>query len=372
MAPTPEITLSNVDLTRIGELEDAMTAFTDLLVERAEAAAPGIGKSLAQTLGFGSNPNLADDTHMKDLGILASEVGIELLFASDAADDIVRSLNDVVLDRVDGQATQGATGLSIYFPPTSEYYDPDYAELNTTGGWADFLDAYYTQGDDIAVSDIPELSEPPMITIGPSTATIQSTFDESLTDSISEAWIRYGTVDATGVITYLGEQAAEVFEGRAIGSYDLTTLTLSDGTDALTVYAAQYEDEDEGLTYVDVPLYSYDQTGTYVGEVFLSGVVETRTGEVLSMTYYIYDDANGTYGEYFPEPLSLIAPQALVVQPNGDWEWTQIGQTGIFADPDGLSYTFEKLPSGTVLQLDLVVTDFGGNSDAVSGTVTVR
>ncbi len=51
-----EITLSSVDLTRIGELEDAMTAFTDVLVERAETAAAGVGQSLAQTLGVRQQP----------------------------------------------------------------------------------------------------------------------------------------------------------------------------------------------------------------------------------------------------------------------------------------------------------------------------
>lgn len=364
------ITLSNVDLTRMGELEAAMAEFTGILIERAEQAAPAVGKSLAQTLGFGTNPNLAYDTHMKDLGILVAEVGIQLLFASDAADNIIRSINDLVLDKVDGQATIGATGLSIYFPPTSQYYDTGYDDLEVAGGWADFLAAYYTEGDGIPVGQVPQLSDP-QLTVGPSAATIQAQFDPALTDSISEAWIRYGIVDAAGEITYLGEQDAAVREGRAIGTYGLTTLRLTDGASAFTAYAALYPDKDAGVNYLSVPLYAYDATGAPAGEVILSGVIQMRTNEVLTMTYYLYDEGTGTYGEYVPDPGSTIRPQALLVHPDGEWEWSVVGDSSIDADPRGLRYSWERVPAGTVLQLDLIVTDFGGNSDSVSGTVTV-
>ncbi len=60
-----------------------------------------------------------------------------------------------------------------------------------------------------------------------------------------------------------------------------------------------------------------------------------------------------------------------MVEPDGDRDWQVVSTTRILADPAGLSYSFRKLESGTVLQMDLVVTDFWQHRCG-EGTVTVR
>ncbi len=59
-----------------------------------------IGRTRSTTLSFGRNPDPANDTHMTDLGILVSELGVQALNISDQADAVIRALNDAVIHTV--------------------------------------------------------------------------------------------------------------------------------------------------------------------------------------------------------------------------------------------------------------------------------
>lgn len=366
------ITLSLVDLSQMDAITAALNEFTEVLVDRAEGIGPTVGRTLASTLGFGQSPDPDQDTWMTDLAIFTSEIGVNLLFASDAADDLTRAINDAVLDRVDGQATQGATGLSIYFPPTVEYFDDDYRQLDNLGGWMDFLTAYYGVGQDIP--DDPVLDGGATISFGPDGATIVGTFGEDTADNLSEAFIRYGVVEGDGSITFLGEEDAELSDdgsGTASGTYALNYLTLSDGIDTTSAYLSLFGDRDSGVVTANVPLAYYSPDGEDNGELLLSAVIDTDSGETLGATYYVFDDETGTYGEFTAEPDWIVVPIVLNVLEDGTEEWLLTSDVGLYADVDSLIYDLPQLPSGTQLYLELVVVDYGGNTDSVSGIVTV-
>ena len=367
-----EITLSMVDLTQMDAVNSALTEFTDVLVQSAEGIGPTVGRTLADTLGFGRNPDPEQDTFMTDLSIFTSEIGVELLFASDAADNLTRAINDAVLDSVDGQATQGATGMSIYFPPSEAYFNEEYLDLENLGGWTDFLTTYYGKGAEIVQP--PVLDDDAQVTFDDDGVTITGTFDDVTAENLASASIRYGQVEGDGSITFLGEEDGELSDdgsGSATGTYDLTTLTLSDGVDEFGAYLSFYGDEDFTAFTADTPLAYYSPDGEYGGDLLLSSVIDTESGEFLSQTYYVFNETSGTYGEFQPEPDWIIIPTVLNVMPDGTEEWIQTTDVGLFADLDGLVYDLPSLESGTQLYLELIVTDFGGNRDSVSATVTV-
>ncbi|HPG76956.1 MAG TPA: hypothetical protein PLU61_12325, partial [Rhodoglobus sp.] len=325
----------------------------------------------ASTLGFGQSPDPDQDTHMADLASLTSEIGVQLLFAAPAADNVTRAINDAVVDRVSGQATKGATGLSIYFPPTVEYFDQDYRDLPNVGGWMDFLTAYYAQGADITQQ--PDISDAD-ITFGPDGVTITGSFDIATGNNLSEAYIRYGVVEDDGSITFLGEQDATLFDdgtGTASGTYGLTSLELSDGVDTVSAYLSLFGNTGGDVVTAEIPLAYYSPDGSTTGDLVLSATLDPDTGEILSATYFEYDQETGTYGEFTPEPDWIIVPIVLNVLDDGTEEWLLTSDVGLYADTAGLSYDSVPLPSGTSLYLELVVVDFGGNYDSVSGTVTV-
>jgi hypothetical protein len=364
-----EITLSLTDLTAIPALDSAMTTFTTALEQRIAGLAPAVGRTRAQTLGFGSSPDAENDSYMADLGILVSEIGVDALDVSDEADAVIRALNDAVIDRIDGQATRGATGLSIYFPPTATYYLSDYAAVPAAAGWNAFLQSYYSAGDAIPDQQHPAAGRA-VTSFDDDGLTIEAEFALP-SINIVDSYIRYGTVANDGTLTYLGEESADVdMTGVAYGVFDLTTLQLNDGEDAVDAYTEWTQNDDDSAT-LDIPMAYYGQgDSTEFDDVLLSVAID-NTGDVMTETYYAYNDSLGTYGELTADPEGVIVPQVLTVDADGNEEWTATSDYGLWADLPAISYEFVAIPSGTRLLIELWVEDFGGNSAVAEAIVTV-
>ena len=373
-----DITLSLVDLTRMSEVDDALGTLTSQLVDRAAGVSPVVGRTLASTIGFGASPDPAEDSFMTDLAMLAGEIGVDALDVSDAADDLVRAVNDAVVDKVDGQATRGATGLSIYFPPTAEYYDDTYGGLGIGGGWPAFLSSYYGAGAAIPAGEQAQFAAGDAATeFDDEGLHISAAFALASEDNLSEATIRYGIVGDDGSVRYIGEEPAYLADdgsGTVEGVYDLTTLTISDGEDTVDAYLQLTAAEDGSSVTFDVPMAYYaadDEDGETYQDALLSIAFDGKSGDIGDETYYAYDDALGTYGELNADPGGLIVPEVLSVLPDGTQQWLATSDSGLYADLPSLVYDLADLESGTRLVIELTVVDFGGNSDTVSAVVTI-
>ena len=364
-----EITLALIDLNAIPAVDAALSAFSAALVERAAGIAPVVGRSLASALGFGRNPDPEQDVFMTDLAILAGDIGVDALDVSDESDDLIRAINDSVLDKVDGQATKGATGLSIYFPPTETLYSTDYDALGVDGGWAEFLAAYYGAG-----SDVPEESHTTFaegdaeVDFDADGVNVTASFDADGAENISEAFIRYGTVDADGSVTFLGREPADFDDdGEVVGSYDLSQMTISDGEDTTGAYLDMTIDGD--VVTFDVPMTYYAPEAEEGTDALLSLVIDGD--ELISETYYTHNVAAGTYGALSADPEGIISPELLNVDAGGAEQWISTSDYGLYADLPNLEYDFTDLESGTELYLELQVVDFSGNVDTIAVTVEV-
>jgi hypothetical protein len=375
-----EITLSLIDLDQMPLVDAALLEFTNVLSPRAGALGATIGSTREAVLSFGRSPDPTEDTQMVDLGILVSQIGVEALDVSPQADALVRAINDVVLHSVEGAATRGATGLSIYFPPQPEYLSPDYAAVASGASWKSFLDAYYAGGDAIPVDEQPEFENADGIAevfFDEDGLNISGVFDLAAQDNLSQATIDYGIVGDDGSITYIGSEPAAISDdgsGLALGIYDLTALTLTDGEDWTYAYLSLAYDEVNNIATVDVPMAYYasgDVAGETYQDVLLSLVVDGNTGDIISETYYAFDEAIGTYGELTADPAGLIFPELFLSTVDGTGEWIPATDIGLYADLPSLQYDLEALPSGTELYIELTVTDFGGNSDYVGAYVTI-
>ncbi len=365
-----EITLSLTDLTAMPALDTALSAFATALDDRITSVAPTVGRTRAQTLGFGTSPDPENDSFMSDLGILAGDISVDALDVADEADAVARAVNDAVIDRVDGQATKGATGLSIYFPPTADYYLADYSSVPAATAWSTFLTSYYSAGDAIPAEQQP--------TAGTATTTfedggvsIQAEFAIP-SDNVSRSYIRYGVLNDDGSVSYQGEESAQVDEtGVAYGFFDLTTLKLSDGEDTVDAYTEWTQDPDSEAATLDIPMSYYSPDGsTSVDDVLLSVGID-ENGDVTTETYYAYNNDLGTYGELTTDPQGTIVPQTLHVDSDGNEQWLSTSDYGLWADLPAITYDFVALPSGTRLVLELWVEDFGGNTAVASSVVTV-
>ncbi len=371
-----EITLSLVDLTQMTAVDTALAAFSGALTDRGAAIAPVVGTSLASTLSFGRSPDPFEDTHMTDLGILAAEIGVESLDVSDAADALVRAINDAVLDKVDGVSTRGASGLSIYFPPQQEYFSTDYLELDSAGGWSAFLASYYGAGARIPATEQAQFTTGQAeVSFADDGLYISAPFASA--DNLAKANIRYGLVEADDSITFLGQEDAEFAtdgSGIAEGYFDLTTMTISDDEDTVNAYLQYSTDEEAGVTSINVPMAYYapdDVGGETYQDVLLLITTDTHTQNVLNETYYAFNAGLGTYGELTTDPAGIIVPEVLNVLEDGSEEWLATSDYGLYADLPSLQYDFVQLPSGTELYIELNVIDYGGNTSTVSARVSV-
>jgi hypothetical protein len=369
-----DVTLSLLDLDAMPALDEAMAELSSQLASQAEAIAPVIGVQRASALEYGRSPNPADNTHLADLGTLVSSIGVASLQVSDAADAVSRALGDVVLDKVAGPLRTPSSGLSIYFPPTPQYLDDAYTGVPGTSSWAPFLLAYHGVGQAIAQPEAPAAASAggtATLTLVEDGLEVTGALDPATVANVVEATLYYGYEDDDGSIVVLGDEPAEVDgDGAAYGFTDLTRMTISDGEDTIPAYLSLTYDEDSGLATADVPLYYVAPDTDEARDILLSIVFDMDTGDVQQETYYAVGAA-GTYGELHADPEGLLVPQVLVYDTEGNPEWVQLGEDGVYAAPEDLTYDLVPFEPGTVVYADVTVTDFGGNSAFVSGTTTL-
>ncbi|HEX7130994.1 MAG TPA: clostripain-related cysteine peptidase [Iamia sp.] len=376
-----EITLSLLDLTQMGPLDEAVSAFSSALAERGADIAQVVGAQRAEVLEFGKDPDPAQASNAADLGLLVSEIGADALDVSDQADAVMTALTDVVTYKIAGPVTEASTGMSIYFPPESAYYNADYDSVPAAADWAAFLASYYGAGDEIATEDEPAYlsndGTAENFFFDEDGLNLVSSFDPALEASLTEAYIRYGLIQEDGSTLYLGVEPAEFStdgSGVALGIYDLTTFEISDGIDTVTAFVDLSFDDETGIGTFVVPMAYYapgDVEGETYQDVRLVITYDPETSEVLSETYYAIDPETGTAGELQAEPEGLIAPELLQVNPDGTEEWVASSDVGLFANLPDLTYEFPALPSGTEVYAELSIVDYGGNTATVTALTPV-
>ncbi|SOC47612.1 hypothetical protein SAMN05660748_0916 [Blastococcus aggregatus] len=371
-----DITLSMIDLNRMAAVDDALTEFSEALSERAADVAPVVGRERADVLSFGRDPDPEVDTHMADLGLLAAEIGVEALDVSDQADALIRALGDAVTYEVAGPAALGASGLSIYFPPTEELLNADYASVESAEAWGGFLASYFEAGSAIPADQQPVFAGDgsAQVFFDEDGLNFFASFEAAAADNVVWSSISYGELGEDGSTTFFGEEEAEVAEdgsGDVLGIFDLTVMTISDGLDTSYAYLTLAYDDEAEIATIDVPLAYYEPgEDEEYRDVTLTITFDPESGDVLNETYYGYTEA-GTYGELTADPEGIIVPKLLVVAADGTQSWEPASDVGLYADLPNLQYDFETLASGTPLLAQLTVTDFGGNSDSVTAEVLV-
>jgi hypothetical protein len=156
-----EITLSFIDLTAMESVDAALATFSADWIDRAASISPAVGRSLATTLRFGTDPDPEQDSFMSDLSMLAATIALEAraTAVAESSNALVDAIDVAVIESISGQANGGATGLSIYFPPSAESLDPSYGELEINPAWSEFLAAYYRAGSNIPVDSVASFAD---------------------------------------------------------------------------------------------------------------------------------------------------------------------------------------------------------------------
>ncbi|CAN5383447.1 hypothetical protein BH11ACT8_BH11ACT8_22800 [soil metagenome] len=358
------VTLSLVDLTQVDALSAAVADFGSAVAGSASAA-PVVGRAQTEVPEYGKSADPAQGQHLSDLGQLASTVGAESPEVADAADALAGTVDSMVLYEFAGDAQLGSTGLSIYLPPTSDTFNADYSALESAGSWRGFLDTYYGFGRSIPTEAVAGFTQDaPDIEYDADGVTLYAGYDPAGQDNLTQATISYAIYEDDGTVTYLGEESADLGttdDPTAVGTFDFTTLEMTDGEDTVSAYTDLKVDEDAGLVTITVPLVYYAPDSDEEQDVVLALVLDAATGDYISDTYYSIDPDNGLVAEASLDPDGIIYPEVPNYDADGNETWLVTSDIGLYADIDTIDYDFTPLDPGTELQMDLGLYDFGGN-----------
>ena len=370
-----EITLSLLDLTGMETLEAALGGLAEPLIAQPAEAAPLLAGAQSSAMKFGANPDPSLDSYHVDLGDVLDSLSTADAVLTEPAGAARAALDQMVVAQITGPVTEGASGMSIYFPPYPDTFRQGYLFLEDVPVWPDVLQSYFSAGEAIPEAEQPDFTNADGqgdYFFDEDGLNLFGTFDLAAEGNLVEATIYYGVLDETDdSIIFIGEEPGEVSDdgsGLAGAVYDLTVLTISDGVDTDYAYLDLEIDVETETMYIDVPLWyvppeEFD-TDDPPRDVVLSLVLDFE-GNIWSEVYYVISD-DGTYGELDADPDGLIYPVVLNEYPDGTQEWLTLSEQGLWANLPDLEYDLEPLESGTALYAELVLFDYGGNTDSVA------
>ncbi len=361
-----QTTLSLLDLEQMPALDQAMQGLADAVAGRARELAPALGRAGDTSLAFGSDPDPARAVNQVDLGQLAGEISVQALDAAPAADAVSRALGDVVIYQQDGRAYLGATGMSVYFPPAEDYFDPAYDGLAGTGTWGQVLASYYQAGRDIGSGDLIAFDERAGLDVAFTDYGLELTaaIPESAVANVAGAEMVYGFEQTDGSLLLTGREEGTVDDdGTVSGAYDLTRFTITDGQDTMEAYLQLVADEESGLATIFVPMeYEAPGGGGDSSSLRLAITFDPTEGVVTSEAFYQTQADGDVIGEFTPAPDGLVFPLLYLVNTPDDSDgWFRSFGPGLYADLPNLQYNFDRLRSGIEMWAGLSVADYANN-----------
>ncbi len=392
VAAIPNHTLSMVDLDMIDALETALAGLVDPLTSSMNRYAPLLGRQRNRTLAFGKSPDPWDAFHLVDLGNLAQRLANRSPALADPAGELRRVLEESVVAIGNGEQTQRALGLTVFFPSFPEYWDavlPFYDAMPTTP-WRRVLDAYFATG-----RAIPPERHPSFETVGeqvlaefvePSGLHVSADFAGATTDDIADVRLLLG-VEKDGSTVFFSDYPGDVTGTTATAVHGLEAVLLDDGgpeadadSDATPVFhrITRSATTTGSLTTVEIPLAYYPAgtdpgSGEYQPAVLVeNSIFDAAADEWTTSRQLLVTTASGTLGSVTPDPAGSLVPMYLRDGPGGlSWEPIAFGDP-LQADLTMLHMTIWTWGfPGTELTARLVVSDFGGNSASATATAVV-
>lgn len=351
-----QVTLSNIDLTKMGQVEEAVDAFAAAMTEDIDDLQSTIGRSLAQSLGFGATPDY--NFYMTDLGMLADGIG------TPEAEAVSAALEEVVVDKMDGQATRGATGMAIYFPPQASRYREQYNEIGAAQNWIGFLNSYYEAGATGGAT--PTLASSNAESGFTNGGFVVAQLVTSDVNQITDTFVLYGYVEG-GETILIGDEAGYIDDDNyAVGFFDTYQLWIGDGSNETSFYSSFSVNRESDVATIGVPILYYPSSGDGV-QGFLQMTYQPSTGTILSETFY-GADASGNFAEIAPDAGATFEALKVRATSSGYQYFRSAEGVEIAADTDALQFGYRKLDSGTTVFAQINVQNAAGEQAGASAT----
>ena len=371
------ITLSLVDLTRMASVEAAVEDFAYDLVANAGDTAAYVGQSRTNAVRFGKAPDPAYDANLVDLGDFAKLVQNESGVFGTTQGAVASALSSAVISKVSGPSTTDAAGLSIYFPPNSNYYSSTYDTFPEVEGWRTFLRGYFSGGSqlDRGVS-FAASGGSASLSWDSGYVTVRGSLSSGSSNVLTDAYAQFGLAlpNEGGTLLLIG--AVAELDGDVLEqSWSGLTVTLAQGEAPSYGYYDLTFDDGGSTAVVEIP-FAYDTPAFNApAYVVLQYVVDMNTEEIVSAVYYEVDE-NGV-GELYAEAGYVLLPLVPVgVEGNpASWEWMTLADEAFDATAEIEVYfddIFAQLEPGDMVHAQLSAGDYGGNDDLIWGQIAVE
>ncbi len=375
------VTLSFVDLYRMGTLSDAVGA-----VIASYNASPGtlttsFGRGQEGAVKFGEAPDPSQSTNMVDL--LQMVVGAEQDAKSAGLTAAKQKLSDAigaaVVKSAAGPARAKATGLAVYFPPSSQYYGASYDAIAAAEQWRAFLKAYFQGGTSVGTPTFTNANSVADTTMETDGWHVVGTLSAGSAPNIAKATLLGGLVSTDAKYLWmLGDLPATVTNTDVTGVWDLTVLTLTQGNQTTYGYS-NIEQVDATHVTLNI-LFSYRASSNAAQQTCLRQlVIEVNggTSTLTSDTYYVAN--NGAFGELTPAAGSELMPLIIQYDVNANTQQyvaasdTPFTTTTVGGKPTfDLKLQFSPLKTGDKAFALVSIENSAGKGDAVFATTTIQ
>ncbi len=371
-------TTSLLDLSQMGRVQQAVDSLGRSLRDSMSSVVTELGRQRAQTLEFGIDPDTG-----QNLGFSVVDLGDLTRRLSSGFPDAVQVARSAVFDAVagtavdvkSGPAAAAATGMSIYFPQSPQFYDSGYDALASGGAWREMVKAYFDAGGTPGPNGTTTPGTGP--SFESAQATLQVTAEGVIAlarltadsaGSVIDARIIGGILQPDGSVHHVIINPAVIGAGDVLtvgGAWDFVYLTLSDG--ATTLEATTVLDAVPGALRVTIPLL-YQAPDGLQAQITLQFTLDEQ-GNIIDQPHFIIYGDDGSVAELNPAAGSLLAPLVLVSAPGGDPQLTLVGSTAL--DPASMTLSFARLAAGSTFHVLLLASDVNNIAAVATGVGTV-
>jgi hypothetical protein len=361
--------MSVVDGDAMARLDDAISAFADVAIERMPEIAPEIARARGRALEFvtglqgeegGAYYSVVDlGDFLRQIENVPDEVAV-------ARDAVFEALDRAVLHQETRRATEQATGLNVFFPENPKMARAYVAQNIAPDGWNRLVSAYAEYAQDTGgqggasfTDDVAEVLE-----IGPGGIRISAQLESG--DEANVAGVEtqvYTQLDgrqalASVLPAYLNSGGA----GQVQGVWNFAVTTLATGKKRAPA-SAIYQAQSGGLVGWFNALYTRPDGSTTDVEIT---VLLSSEGEIEGIQ--VADLAQG--GQAGIELAGGTLTPYLIVPSSGGFDF-ELSSVSVPVD-ERTEIIYPKLPAGTPFDMLVGVADLAGNFDAAVVSETVR
>jgi hypothetical protein len=373
------VTLGLIDLYRLAALGKALDAIAGAF-DGTPATVTAFAKAQDRAQAFGESPDATQAQNLIDIGSFAHELAAAAPSLSALETQVTTALAAAVVTHAQGAGRVRSTGMAIYFPPNKALYRAGYDNLAAAVDWRALLKAYF--GSAAASTVAPMFTNPQKVaatrTAADGSFVVDGTLQADTVSSLSRAILDYGLVTDTQLVI-VGEEPATVTGATVEGSWDLSALTLTQGTN-VGYGTAIIEQVD--ATHVSLSIvFAYHESAVAPAQSCVRQLVFSVDAggnyTLASDTYYV--ESAGVFGELSPTAGSTLMSEVEVIDLGTGQTSMQDGSTQAFTPTLGadgrqtfdLTIATTQFVTGSKVFASLSVENAAGDGDAVLGELVV-